>query len=191
MYVDLLDDSKKFVIQHFQNIIPVRIEDIVAAFEIRLEPFNQTQEQIADLRNAIKHTKSDNILWDIDNGMITYDEEEEVFVIHYNNQKPRTRQRFTIAHELAHFLVHREEIVKNGHLARGKTSGYTNGKEAQANFLAAEILMPMDKIKEKVKEIKETQGTNDSVPIAKIAKEFEVSAQAMEIRLSRRYKIED
>lgn len=63
--------------------------------------------------------------------------------------EPRTRQRFTVAHELSHFLLHKDKIQGNltDMVSTINTkimyrSRLSNGIEAEANQLASEILMP-------------------------------------------------
>ena len=83
------------------------------------------------------------------------------------------RKRFTIAHELAHYLLHRNlfrtELVDD-ELYR---SSLSNPIEAQANYLAADLLMPRHLL---------SPIANKSV--AELASLFEVSERAMNIRLS-------
>lgn len=60
--------------------------------------------------------------------------------IEYNATEPRTRQRFTIAHELGHFaLGHRDAPRDSGNF---QASG--DFKEVSANRFAAELLMPSE-----------------------------------------------
>ncbi len=53
------------------------------------------------------------------------------YTIRVNSLEPRQRQRFTAAHELAHYLLHREMLVKQGRLARHADSLYD--EHAQKN----------------------------------------------------------
>lgn len=64
------------------------------------------------------------------------------WVIRVNRHEHRNRQRFTIAHEIAHFVLHRTEI--DGELTDDTfyRSGLSEKREFEANRLAAEILMP-------------------------------------------------
>ncbi|GAA4821717.1 ImmA/IrrE family metallo-endopeptidase [Sphingosinicella ginsenosidimutans] len=101
------------------------------------------------------------------------------FVIKVNRFEPKERQRFTIAHEIAHFLLHRDKIqagVVDSVLYRSKLSSRV---EAEANRLAADIIMPLDKVSE-LSAVYRTQG--DHQIIATLAETFQVSRQAMEIR---------
>lgn len=100
---------------------------------------------------------------------------ESGYAIFVNAKDLPDRQRFTIAHEIAHFLLHRDEIgdgIVEDALYR---SGLSNKKEAEANKLAAEILMPWHLI---------NLAMNDQVKtISKLAEIFRVSESAMSIRL--------
>lgn len=64
------------------------------------------------------------------------------FIIYYNNLKPKTRIRFTIAHELGHCLL--GHVMDNAYTCRinNETDAYTDPKEVQANVFARDLLMP-------------------------------------------------
>jgi predicted transcriptional regulator len=92
-----------------------------------------------------------------------------------NKAQPRVRQRFTVAHEIAHFLLHRDRIgdgLEDDALLR---SGLSTMEEVQANKLAAKILMPFHLLR------REMNAGIRTVP--ELARRFEVSQQAMSIRL--------
>lgn len=116
-------------------------------------------------------------------GQIT--KETNGYVIRVNRNESRERQRFTIAHELAHYLLHRD-IIDNS--ADGITdnvlyrSGAPEIKEFEANRLAAEIVMPQKLVKSLIEE--RFDGVVNENSIEQLAKIFEVSKSAMEIRLS-------
>lgn len=64
------------------------------------------------------------------------------FTIRVNRHDVKERQRFTLAHEIAHFLLHRDKIgdgIVDDILYRSKLSDLL---EVQANKLAADIIMP-------------------------------------------------
>lgn len=65
------------------------------------------------------------------------------FEIQVNNTDAAVRQRFTVCHEISHFLIHRKYIDSDGItdniLYRSKL---TNAQEAEANRLAAALLLP-------------------------------------------------
>lgn len=107
------------------------------------------------------------------------------YVIRVNRNEARERQRFTIAHELAHFFLHRDLIDRS---ADGITdtvlyrSGEPERVEYEANRLAADIVMPMDLIERELE--REFGGVVTEGTIEALAARFGVSKAAMEIRLS-------
>ncbi len=106
-----------------------------------------------------------------------------VYEIKINRFESISRQRFTLAHELAHFLLHRSEIDKLGGIKDTilYRSGASETIEYEANRLAAQIIMPDEAISERQKAI----GNNiDESIIDQLAEEFGVSKAAMEIRIA-------
>jgi len=87
------------------------------------------------------------------------------------------------AHGLAHYLLHRDIIAKNGGIHRDTLfddkrmsgGGITEAYQAQANKLAVQMLMPLQRIRNLLK-----AGQND---VVLLSDEFGVSVKAMEIRL--------
>ena len=111
-------------------------------------------------------------------------EEDGRYVIRINRHETRERQRFTLAHEIAHYLLHRDEIdrheegIVDNVLYR---SGASEQTEYEANRLAADLIMPSNLVREKM----DTLGTPTSDEIIdRMAEIFQVSKAAMEIRLS-------
>ncbi len=94
------------------------------------------------------------------------------------------RRRFTLAHELAHFFLHKESIgdgIFDDPLYRSLLS---NNQEIQANKLAADIIMPLHKVKERANHYIECFDLGFHAELAHIlANEFDVSFGAMSIRL--------
>lgn len=111
--------------------------------------------------------------------------EDGQYIIRVNRNEARERQRFTIAHELAHYLLHRDVIdsspdgITDNVLYR---SGAPERIEFEANRLAADIVMPLKLIEKRVAE--EFGGLVTEATIESLAASFEVSKAAMEIRLS-------
>lgn len=98
------------------------------------------------------------------------------WTIRVNRHEHKNRQRFTIAHEIAHFVLHRSEI--KGELTDDTfyRSGLSERREWEANRLAAEILMPWHLLR------REMQAGEKRTP-AELADKFGVSEAAMHIRL--------
>lgn len=117
---------------------------------------------------------------DSENGYIEYDKESRNTYIVINQNHPVTRQRFTVAHELGHFINDYDELVKCGRLDRAKST-HSSGIEAAADRLAAEILMPEDKAREYLNNI--DKGHSWTTKIEIIANHFRVSRSMAIIRL--------
>ena len=111
--------------------------------------------------------------------------EGDRYVIRVNRNESRERQRFTIAHELSHFLLHRSIIdtspdgIEDNVLYR---SGVPERIEYQANRLAADIVMPLTPLRKVLREDFENIVTDATIEV--LAARFQVSKTAMEIRLS-------
>ena len=107
------------------------------------------------------------------------------YVIRVNRNETRERQRFTIGHELAHFLLHRD-VIDSSPNGITDTVLYRSDApeqiECEANRLAVEIVMPMPLIENERRE--NFKGVMTEATIEALANRFEVSKAAMEIRLS-------
>ena len=99
-----------------------------------------------------------------------------------NRHDVKERQRFTIAHEVAHYLLHRSKVgggIVDDVLYR---SALSDELEAEANRLAADIIMPWGLIK---KSLEYLGGKKTESNIELVAVEAEVSVTAMKIRLGK------
>lgn len=91
------------------------------------------------------------------------------------------RQRFTIAHELGHYFLHRK--LKNTFVDEiFARSGITNQTEKEANVFAASLLMPKESIFKAISEKKWINALDDE-KINELAKLFNVSSISMTYRL--------
>lgn len=104
------------------------------------------------------------------------------FVIRINRHEAKHRQRFTLAHELAHFLLHRGRIVAEGGWSENVLlrSGQPASIEYEANRLASDLIIPSNEL---AKATAEYSGPMTSEIIEDLASRFGVSAAAMEIKL--------
>lgn len=112
-------------------------------------------------------------------GMIVRDEQNggaSGYAIYVNGKDHTVRRRFTIAHEIGHFILH-QHLIGDGLVedALLRAEGLSNRVEAEANRMAADILMPWNIIGEC-----QDQGDNTIEELAKI---LNVSRDAMSIRL--------
>lgn len=111
-------------------------------------------------------------------------------VIGVNSIHPESRQRFTIAHEIGHLIMHKEEIEGNVHIDQafsekinrdGKSSLGEDLKEREANTFAAELLIPTDMLKKETKN--KSIDIEDGEFVTELAGKFQVSFQSMSIKL--------
>jgi len=98
------------------------------------------------------------------------------YAIFVNANHAEVRRRFTIAHEIAHFILH-EQMIGDGVVedALLRADGLTNGIERQANAMAADILMPWHLINESIERV--------PMSIEALATMFKVSRDAMSYRM--------
>ena len=103
---------------------------------------------------------------------------------------PKTRKRFTIAHELGHhYLGHAFESGMQVHVDRGNLVSFRNSrssdgidpKEIEANQFAASLLMPSGLLKARTAEV--ARGPILDSHLSRLSEDFAVSEQAMIIRL--------
>lgn len=153
--VDLIDE--------FTESAPVNIEALIRAAGLELDKKAELEEGIA------------GEIARLDDGR---------YRISANKEDHYYRQRFTLAHELGHYVFHRDLIgdgVDDTKMYRSTEDGnFYNTKikqqhETEANKFAAVVLMPKDLVVAKVEE-----GEKDPQVLSKV---FQVSPSAMEIRL--------
>ncbi len=149
-------------------------------------PYENIQKDKGDL---------DILLMDWENkdevsGAILYDKNTEKFRILINRTKPKTRQNFTIAHEIGHYFLH-PEIIKSQEAIIDGDNFLDGGQvlyrldtidqniietEREANNFAASLIMP----EELVEKVRKTFKS-----VEECARVFQVSVSAMSIRLER------
>ena len=109
--------------------------------------------------------------------------------IGYNSAHARARQRFTISHEIAHYLLHARRsgkaqlfIDKQVTYRRDdQSSAGVNRDEIEANQLGAALLMPRGLVRQEIRV--QDLDLDDSDAIDLLAKRFQVSTAAMSNRL--------
>ena len=106
----------------------------------------------------------------------------------YNRMDAPVRQRFTIAHELGHYALHRDAVqlfVDEEYAVAYRDSRSSSGdirREREANAFAAAILMPKYLVEKEVEKLDFDLGSDDA--LATLADRFDVSTQAMAYRLA-------
>lgn len=126
---------------------------------------------VRDVVNHIKKTSDLSVYpWAFGNNtsgiQVTYDDSA---TIGYNQDQHRHRQRFTVAHEIGHFMM--------GHTIGNSIFDLDSKKpeEIEANQFAAELLMPLTFLNKEIK-----NGNKDVKNFAKI---FDVSEESIWWRL--------
>lgn len=98
------------------------------------------------------------------------------FVVYVDSGEPYARQRFTAAHEIGHFVLHRDKIgdrIEDNHLLR--SDRLSDRVEVEANRFAAHLLMPFPLLDRLIREGVRT--------VPDLARALQVSEIAMGIRL--------
>ena len=146
------------IIRRFQEMPPVRVVSLARALGAEVYRTGEWPDEVS--------------------GMICKDPQRggsRDFVIYVNGLHATVRRRFTIAHEIAHIVLH-ADLVGDGITTDGLyRSGFSNLVETRANKLAADILMPVHLVDAEIGKGART--------VEKLAMIFRVSNSAMSIRL--------
>lgn len=154
-----LNDIQRSTIMKYQSGFPVEVGAIAKSFGI----------------SVLKSTMPGSISGEIreTNGTVT---------IKVNRHDIKERQRFTIAHEIAHFLLHRDRLasgITDDVLYRSRL---TDDLERQANRLAADIIMPTNLIQSALNNLAALKPDDKLKKIAELA---QVSLAAVKIRIGK------
>jgi Zn-dependent peptidase ImmA (M78 family) len=112
-------------------------------------------------------------------------------IIGVNATHHPNRQRFTIAHELGHVLLHRSRLEAAVLVDKSKnfiprdpmSAEGTDPVEVQANAFASELLMPAKLVRQVLSE--STRDLHDDDYLIALAKRFRVSLAALQFRLEK------
>ena len=108
--------------------------------------------------------------------------------IGYNPTHPPVRQRYTIAHELGHYILHVKDLAQQSlfidryvAFRADQSSQGNDSQEVEANAFGAALLMPERLVREEIR----ARGfdLDDEDDTAALAKRFRVSTSAMSYRL--------
>ena len=107
-----------------------------------------------------------------------------VNVLHHPN-----RQRFTIAHECGHLILHKQQLTKEVHVDKAfpmlmrnsALTGSMDQMEIEANLFAAELLMPKSLLMKTLGS--ESFDIDDETAVRTLARSFTVSPAAMRFRI--------
>ncbi|MDP9470649.1 MAG: ImmA/IrrE family metallo-endopeptidase [Chloroflexota bacterium] len=147
---------------------PVPVEQIARAMGVRVafEPFE------GDL-----------------SGMLYQDPGNEDIIILVNSLNAKTRQRFSIAHELGHLVLHERNIYVDRPISvrfrDALSSLAVSREEIEANQFGAALLMPQEWVLvDAHRRLSRQPGTSDEQLVEELARQYDVSRAAMEFRLS-------
>lgn len=150
-------------------------------------------EKIAQILGVVvRHTPTEDNL----SGFLVRDSGNGRALIGINQNQPLNRQRFSIAHEIGHFLLHAgQDVYVDGRTESGlkvslrddESSTGTNPEEIEANVFAAELLMPAVFLAEDIVsygplDFMDDEEMLDGV-LDSLAKKYQVSKQAITYRL--------
>lgn len=108
-------------------------------------------------------------------------------VIGINTAHHDNRQRFTIAHEIGHLVLHRSPVyLDTVHHRDTRAALGTDDEEIEANQFAASLLMPASFIRRDLEDGRfnvDDLHAGDDVSLRKLAERYKVSTRAMTLRL--------
>lgn len=163
-----------------------RISDLIQALlqENQITTPPVPVEQIAKALDAqLRFSPLDDEL----SGMIYV--KEGTPIIGVNALHHPNRQRFTIAHECGHLILHRTRITQEVHVDKvfpmlmrdAVSAAGVNEIEVEANLFAAELLMPVSLLANALGN--EPFDIDDEGAVTALARSFRVSPSAMRFRL--------
>lgn len=165
-YEKIEEQVSDLLFQEGVESYPVPVEKIALALGVNVMPYNLGDEVSGIL--ALNDGKG---------------------TIGYNLQHSKGRQRFTVAHELGHYIMHRntkkELFVDKDYIVKfrsnKKYSSTELKQEKEANAFAAALLMPKAFV---LTELSKEQAMTENELIEVLAKRFEVSVPAMTYRIA-------
>jgi Zn-dependent peptidase ImmA (M78 family) len=106
-------------------------------------------------------------------------------LIGVNSTHATTRQRFTVAHEIGHLVLHKGRPMFIDRFVRVNwRNGVSDTEEVQANAFAAELLMPRKFVEREVERVLTKRRNVTPHQLAgELGKTFHVSPEAMSYRL--------
>lgn len=129
----------------------------------------------------VRHEKLDAEI----SGVLKIDDQGDAIIL-VNAAHSNNRQRFTVAHELGHYFMHKSPgiHVDKVFMRDAKSSQGMHFIEVEANRFASEILMPRDLIEKDLSNRHTLLSFMDTEEqIATLAKKYGVSTLAMSIKL--------
>jgi Zn-dependent peptidase ImmA (M78 family) len=164
MATPIVAESNPFsLVEEAQQSVPVNVEALARQFGLRVKRLPMA-ESIAGVLSR----------------------ETDGWTLTVNAEHTDSRQRFTIAHEIGHFVLHRDRLGdgtndSTDYAVTSDAAHYNDaigpGAERDANQFATAVLMP----EARILDVCETFRCNDPEPIARL---FRVSPHAMRTRMA-------
>ncbi|TLD94490.1 ImmA/IrrE family metallo-endopeptidase [Helicobacter jaachi] len=117
--------AQKTLKAHSDGEYPIKVVDLAHAMGLRVMETKFTKDSIAGLLDMNERT------------------------IYIAKSEGYARKRFSIAHEIGHYVLHKEECQKEGRHISYRDEISSLGfeiKEIEANFFAANLLMPKESV---------------------------------------------
>lgn len=124
------------------------------------------EDLIVGLGIAVQDVEADATI----SGAAEFDVDARTATIWVNRRESVVRQRFTLAHELGHIMLH-----PPGRQYRDETLSDSSHMETEANRFAAELLMPAETVRQ--------LALQSELSTRALARAFGVSVPALTIRL--------
>jgi len=167
------------------------VEQLLVRHGVQAAPVNVGRIAAAMKAHIHSETAATNL-----SGFLLRDVASGRSLIGVNSSHSEARKRFTIAHEIGHLLLHegdalhvdQREGVDLGLRVKRRdpdSSLGTDDEEKEANFFAAELLMPTSLLEADLRRMKADPSHDEDEDIVKdLADRYEVSVQAMTFRLT-------
>lgn len=155
--------------------------ELLASYGVTAPPVHVEQIAISKGIQVVRSAAEWN-----ESGFLLRDNER--VIIGVNSRNSSKRQRFTIAHELGHWCLHEGKplIVDQSVMINKRddvSSQATDVEEIDANHFAAELLMPKQFVADAVRRHMRTGIGSREELVTTLARDFDVSTDAMGWRL--------
>lgn len=180
IFIYKLFNRDKKAIQSYGEIMCVSCNEIDILNKAKQDKIEKGNIDIVQLAKSCNIKVIGKELEHDESAYICYNSNTNNFSIYVNPNHCKERQRFSIAHELAHFILHNDKVREFGQVDRQGNYSLSKDEEDAADCLAANILMPNDLVCEHLSKLNINDKTNnisESV-VQAIAHEFNVSFYA-------------
>jgi Zn-dependent peptidase ImmA (M78 family) len=168
--------------------IEKQVNDLLTSNNITTAPVDIGKIAKSLQLEIVKQDADDKI-----SGMLVNDFGNKKALIGVNRKHHINRQRFTIAHEIGHFLLHHFQGVHFDGENTGLQINFRDDKSAsgedlyerEANLFAAELLMPRTLLEADISKIKNLSLIDkDDLTLKSLADKYKVSVRAITYRLA-------